>query len=127
MFANLMRTAAPDPKDPNRIYKILQRDASTSAENEFLRFASILLQDRPEESLVHLDNILKMPKEELQMFSTEGGQPDGSTHYDSINYTKICTSIIRDLKSETLPASRRVSKKIHLVLRIYCWKHNIIL
>ena len=61
-----MRTAAPDPKDPNRIYKILQRDASTSAENEFLRFASMLLQDRPEESLVHLENILKMPKEELQ-------------------------------------------------------------
>ena len=127
MFADLMRTPAPDPKDPKRIYKILKRDPSKTAESEFLRFVSMLLQDNANDAIPHLHNILKLPKSELKMFATEGAQPDGSTHYDSINYIQICTAIIRDLKRENLSASRRVNKKIHHVLRIYCWKHNIIL
>tara|TARA_B100001123_G_C14669109_1_gene772802 strand:+ start:210 stop:587 length:378 start_codon:yes stop_codon:yes gene_type:complete len=118
IFANLMRTPAPDPNDPVKIYKILQHDISKSTENEFMRFASMLLQDNPNDAIPHLRNILTLPTSELQMFSTQ---------YDSIDYEKICTSIIRDLKRETLPASRRVSKKIHLVLGIYCWKYDIIL
>ena len=122
-----MRSPCPDPNIPLKIYKILMKDKSKSAENEFLRFASMLLQDRPDDAIPHLENILTLPKKDLQLFSNEGGCADGSTNYDIIDYEKLCKAILRDLKKENLAASRRISKKLHHILRIYCWKKDIIL
>ena len=58
------------------------------------------------------------------MFATEGGQSDGSTNYDTIDYVQVCTKIIKDLNRENLAASRRITKRIRDILRIYCWKNK---
>ena len=127
LFAELMRSPCPDPNIPLKIYRIMMKDKSKSAESEFLRFASMLLQDRPDEAIPHLERILTLPKKDLQLFSIKGGCPDGTTNYDTVNYEKLCKAIIRDLKKENLAASRRISKRLHHILRIYCWKEDIIL
>ena len=127
LFAELMRSPCPDPNIPLKIYRIMMKYKSKSAESEFLRFASMLLQDRPDEAIPHLERILTLPKKDLQLFSIKGGCPDGTTNYDTVNYEKLCKAIIRDLKKENLAASRRISKRLHHILRIYCWKEDIIL
>ena len=99
--------------DLKKIHKIISKaENNKNAEDQFMLFASTILQNKPDESFVYLENILKLPEELRSEFP------------DEIDYLKQIKLVVRCSKKGDEKSILRIVRMINKIIRIYALKIN---
>ena len=113
MFADMYTASHPSMADLSKIHKVISKAKNNdNAEDQFMLFASTILQNKPDESFVYLENILKLPEELQNKFP------------DEIDYLKEIKLVVRCSKKGDEKSIIRIVRMINKIIRIYALKIN---
>ena len=113
-FADVYSTPFPMKKDLSNICRIISKskEAKNNPEDQFMLFAAAILQDKVEKSLDYLENIIKMPEENLEKMFPE------------VNHLKNAKLVLRSLNKPSERNQLIVIRMINKVIRIYALSVN---